>query len=76
MLRLVRYRLAHAWRWECHAIMFVEHKTVEMRMTVAKSYWGMMTKLVMLAGCPVKTKTMIEEYLFASVLYYGKIESC
>ena len=57
-------------------MMFVEHKTVEMRMTVAKSYWGMMAKLVMLAGCPVKTKTMIEEYLFASVLYHGKIESC
>ena len=45
-------------------------------MTVTKSYWGMMTKLVMLAGCPVMTKTIIEQYLFASVLYYGQIESC
>ena len=56
--------------------MFVECKTVEMRMTVTNSYWGMMMKLVMLAGCPVMMKTMIEQYLFASVLYYGQIKSC
>ena len=49
--------------------MLVDHKTVEMRMTVTKSYWGIMAKLVMLTGFPVLTKTMIEQYLFASVLY-------
>ena len=32
--------------------------------------------LVMLAGYPVMIKTMIAEYLFASVLYYGQIETC
>ena len=24
--RLVCYRLVHVWRWECHALMFVECK--------------------------------------------------
>ena len=47
-----------------------------MRITVMKSYWGMMTRLVMLGGCPVMTKTVIEQYLFASALYYGQIQSC
>ena len=45
-----------------------------------KSYWGMMTRLVMLGGCPVMTifeqMTVIEQYLFASALYYGQIQSC
>ena len=51
-----------------------------MRITVMKSYWGMMTRLVMLGGCPVMTifeqMTVIEQYLFASALYYGQIQSC
>ena len=76
MPRLVRYWLTHVWRWQCHALMFVESKIVEMRMKVTKCYWGMMMKLVMLVECPVMTKTMTEQYLFACVLYYGQIESC
>ena len=36
----------------------------------------MMTKLVILVMCSMMTKTMIEQHLFVSVLYYGQIKSC